>query len=193
MWNTVREGILKYIPLSEGEFERYYHLLEFKSFNKRENLLSIEEVCRCAFFIQKGCIRYYNLVDGEEHTSQFLFEGAWYSDYESFLFERPTLQTIQALENTEVAVLSKSALQKLYVEAPIFERFGRLMAENAFLGLRRRTENYTQLSADERYLKLLKQRPKVIERVPQHYIASYLGIKPPSLSRIRKRVAGQKS
>ena len=79
-------------------------------------------------------------------------------------------------------------MEKLYTEVPKFERFGRLMAEQAFIGLRKKTDNLTLLNAKERYLNLLKQRPKVIERIPQHYIASYLGIKPQSLSRIRKNL-----
>ena len=127
-------------------------------------------------------------MDGEEITGQFFFENGWYTDYESFLLQKPSKQNIDALEPTELILLSKSDLFNLYITIPKFEKFGRIMAENAFMGLRNRTELLTQQSAEERYLKLVKERPKVIERVPQHYIASYLGIKPPSLSRIRKRI-----
>jgi len=80
-------------------------------------------------------------------------------------------------------------LEKLYKEVPQFERFGRFLAEQAFIGLRKKTNNLTLLDAKQRYLNLLKERPKVIERIPQHYIASYLGIKPQSLSRIRKNLS----
>ncbi|MEM0995359.1 MAG: hypothetical protein AAGI49_20165 [Bacteroidota bacterium] len=104
------------------------------------------------------------------------------------MLKKPSDQYIQALEKTTVAVLSREATYELYDLIPKFERFGRLMAENAFIGLRRRTETLTHLSAEERYLNLVNNRPKVIQRVPQHYIASYLGIKPQSLSRIRKRI-----
>lgn len=185
--DLLRADIAKYIQLTGGEFDDYYRLLQFKSFKRREELHAVGKVCRYAFFLLSGCIRYYNIVDGEEHTGQFFFEGAWYSDYESFLFGQPSEQAIQALEPTQVAVLSKEALEKLYIGVPKFERFGRLMAERAFLGLRRRTEALTQLSAPERYGQLLRTRPKVIQRVPQKYIANYLGIRPQSLSRIRKK------
>ncbi len=183
--NFVRENIAQYVRLTDAEFDLYYSKLQFNRFKKRENLHSIGQVCRNAFLIVEGCIRYYNIVDGEEHTGQFFFEGAWYSDYESFLFNRPSEQTIQALEPTTVAMLSRSATEKLFVELPKFERFGRLMAENAFMGLRRRTESLTQQSASERYEELVNNRPKVVQRIPQRYIASYLGIRPQSLSRIR--------
>ncbi len=89
-------------------------------------------------------------------------------------------------------MLSSKDLQQLYIDIPKFERFGRLMAENAFLGIRRRNEMLENQTAEERYLNLMKDRPKVFERIPQHYIASYLGIKPPSLSRIRKRIFNKK-
>jgi CRP/FNR family transcriptional regulator, anaerobic regulatory protein len=77
------------------------------------------------------------------------------------------------------------------VEVPKFEKFGRIMAENAYLGIRNKNEMLVNQTAEERYLTLMKERPKVFERVPQHYIASYLGIQPPSLSRIRKRLVGK--
>ncbi|SMG07871.1 cAMP-binding domain of CRP or a regulatory subunit of cAMP-dependent protein kinases [Marivirga sericea] len=187
-YKIIKEDISKYISLSDDEFDYYFGLLKAKKFARSENLLQSGDVCKEAYFIQSGCIRYYNLVDGEEQTGQFFFEGSWYSDYDSFLFEKPTTQTIQALEETTVAVLSKAALQKLYKEVPKFERFGRLMAENAFMGLRKYTESLTHISAEERYKLLIKSRPKVMQRVPQQYIASYLGIRPQSLSRIRKNL-----
>ena len=183
----ISQNISRYINLSDDEFDRYYKKLVFKKFKKREHLHTIDQICKHAFFIVEGAIRYYNVIEGQEHTGQFFFENAWYSDYDSFLFERPSDQSIQALEKTTVALLSKAALLSLYEEVPKFERFGRIMAENAFMGLRKRTEALTQLSASERYLQLLEKRPQVIRRVPQRYIASYLGIRPQSLSRLRNR------
>ena len=178
----------KFISLSPEETEYFYDLLKVKTFEKGEDIHCIGKICNNAYFIFEGSVRYYNLVDGEEITGQFFFEGAWYSDYESFLLEVPSEQTIEAIENTRVAILSKRDLNKLFIELPKFERFGRLMAENAFVGLRKRTDTLTQLSATERYLQLCKNRPKVIKRIPQKYIASYLSIKPESLSRIRKNI-----
>ena len=176
------------IGLTNEEFDVFLGCLQFQKLKRKEVLIAEGDICRYAYFIKKGCLRYFHNVDGEEITGQFFFENGWYTDYESFLLQKPSKQNIDALEPTELILLPKSELLKLYITIPKFEKFGRIMAENAFLGLRNRTELLTQQSAEERYLRLMKERPKVIERVPQHYIASYLGIKPPSLSRIRKRI-----
>lgn len=186
--HLLKNALSPFASLTEEEFDFFYSLLMFKEFKRREMLLTAGHVCKNAFFTAKGLIRYYHVINGEEVTGQFFFEGSWYTDYESFLLNIPSSQNIQALEKSSVALLSNDSLQKLYIEVPKFERFGRLIAENAYLGLRKKTEIYTHLSAEERYLKLLQERPKVIQRVPQHYIASYLGVKPQSLSRIRKRI-----
>lgn len=185
----LKASIAQFIALTEEEFDYFYQELDFRELKRKELLLRIGNVCKEAYFVASGLIRYFHSIDGDEVTGQFFFEGSWYSDYESFLIGTPSDQNIQALEPSEIAILSKVQLQKLFLEIPKFERFGRLMAENAFIGLRKRTEAYAHLSAEERYLRLIDERPKVIQRVPQHYIASYLGIKPQSLSRIRKRLS----
>jgi len=149
-------------------------------------------VCSSVAFINKGCLRYYYLAEGEEHTLQFFFENAWYTDYESFLTEKPTAQFIQALEPTELLILSKHSLTELYNTIPKFERFGRIMAEQAYLGSRKKNVAYHTLTPEDQYLKLVHERPKVIQRVALKYIASYLGIQPESLSRIRKRLFDEK-
>ncbi|MEL6536561.1 MAG: Crp/Fnr family transcriptional regulator, partial [Bacteroidota bacterium] len=182
----VKENIAKYIDLTEEEFDYFYGLLEIRNYGKKEVVHAIGQVCQWAYLILEGSIRYFHLVDGEEKSGQFFFEGAWYSDYDSFLFGTPSLQTIQAVEKTQAARLSKESLHQLYQQVPKFEKFGRLMAENAFIGIRKRTESLTHLSATERYLDLMRNRPKVIQRIPQKYIASYLDIQPQSLSRIKK-------
>lgn len=181
-------SIAQFVQLEDEAFEHFYQLLDIRRLKRKEFLLREGEVCKEAYFVVQGLIRYFHVVDGEEITGQFFFEDAWYSDYESFLTGAPSEQYIQALEKTEVAALSKFNLNRLFQELPQFERFGRIMAEQAFIGLRRRMESYAHLNPEQRYLKLIKQRPKVVQRVPQHYIASYLGIKPQSLSRIRKRL-----
>ena len=186
--STIRSNIQKFIQLTDDEFEYFHDLLKIQNFQEGQNLLDYGSICDRAYLILTGCIRYFNVVDGEEITGQFFFENTWYSDYESYLFNAPSQQTIQAIESTRVAILTKDALDHLYSKIPKFERFGRLMAENAFLGLRKRTEALTHQSATERYLELLEKRPKVIQRVAQKHIASYLNVKPQSLSRIRKEI-----
>lgn len=188
MYQSLFPQLQHLIGLTNEEFDLFLGCLQSQKLKRKEVLIAEGDICRYAYFIKKGCLRYFHNMDGEEITGQFFFENGWYTDYESFLLQKPSKQNIDALEPTELILLSKSDLFNLYITIPKFEKFGRIMAENAFMGLRNRTELLTQQSAEERYLKLVKERPKVIERVPQHYIASYLGIKPPSLSRIRKRI-----
>ncbi len=188
MHEQIVNQLIKLIHLNSEEVRHFIDKIELKTFPKKHLLLREGEICKHAYFINQGCLRYFYNVNGQENTGQFFFENSWYADYESFLLNTPSKQNIETLEKSEVVFLSKSELQKLFVEIPKFEKFGRLMAENAFLGLRNRNEMLTNQTAEERYLNLMRERPKVFERVPQHYIASYLGIKPPSLSRIRKRL-----
>lgn len=189
MYEQIKTSVARFIKLEKVEFEYFQSLLQVKQVGKKELILRAGQVCRHIYFVNSGCIRYFYEVDGQEHTAQFFFENGWYTDYGSFLSGQPTDSSVAAIEKTELLALEKSNLEKLYHEIPKFERFGRLMAENAYLGIRHRTKSLTNLSAEARYLHLIKERPKIFERVPQHYIASYLGIKPPSLSRIRKRIS----
>jgi CRP/FNR family transcriptional regulator, anaerobic regulatory protein len=189
MLEQIKQSISQYITLNKEELDFFFSLLTVKVLNKKELLFRSGQNCRNIYFINKGCIRYYYLVDGEEKTAQFFFENGWYTDYESFLSGDPSENFVDAIEDTELLCLEKSNLEKLYSTIPKFERFGRIVAENAYLGIRYRTKTLTNLTAEERYLKLIKERPKIFDRVPQYYIASYLNIKPQSLSRIRKNIA----
>jgi CRP-like cAMP-binding protein len=188
MYDQILNRLSQFISLDKGEQDIFVSKLKVKECKKKELILQEGDICKYAYFINSGSFRYYYNVNGQENTAQFFFENGWYTDYDSFLTGKPTLQNIETLEKSEILLLSSKDLQQLYIDIPKFERFGRLMAENAFLGIRQRSEMLENLTADERYLKLIKERPKVFERIPQHYIASYLGIKPPSLSRIRKRI-----
>ncbi len=192
MYDQVLNRLSTFISLNKSEQEQFIDKLQIKHFNKKELILQEGQVCKYAYFINYGCLRYYYNIEGQENTAEFFFENGWYTDYASFLTGKPTNQNIETLEKTEVLLLSNTALEQLYTEIPKFERFGRLMAQNAVLGIRHRSEMLENLTAEERYIDLIKERPKVFQRIPQHYIASYLGIKPPSLSRIRKRISDQK-
>ncbi len=192
MYEQIKEVVSSLINLNEVELNYFISKLQVKHFNRKEIILQEGQICRYAYFINRGCIRYFHNLEGEEITAQFFFENGWYTDYGSYLSGTASTQNIQAIEKTEILLLSKTDLYNLYQTIPQFEKLGRLMAERAFLGLRQRTEMLTNQTPEERYLNLIKDRPKVFERVPQHYIASYLGIKAPSLSRIRKRIFDKK-
>lgn len=190
MKEQLATAIKRLVNCSDGQLEQFFLIAKPEVIHlKRKKLVLQEgEVCKHLYFVLSGTIRYFYMVDGEEVTGQFFFENGWYSDLGSFLSAEPTIQNIQALENTTLIQISKINLYELYDQVPVFERFGRLLAEYSFLGIRGRYEKLSLLTPEEHYLKLITERPKVIERVPLKYIASFLGIKAESLSRIRKRI-----
>jgi len=186
--DEVLKIISNYVEANEEEADALRNILKEKKLKRKEYLLREGQVCNYATFISKGCLRYYYLVNGEESTGQFFFENGWYADYESFLSGEPSSQNIQALEDCSLYLIYRRDLEALFSRHPVFEKFGRLMAERAVLGLKKKNEFLTLQSHEERYLQLINDRPKVIQRVSLKYIASYLGMKPESLSRIRKRL-----
>ena len=181
-------NIKSFVALSQNDEDAFIKILQVKKYSKKEFILQEGEICDKIFFINSGATRDYFNIDGEEKTVQFFFGDSWFTDYGSFLTNQPTIENLQALEPCEVVHFKKSDLYNLYVTNPVFERVGRVMAENAFMRLMSLTTMRTNQDPEERYLNLLKERPEVVERIPQHYIASYLGLQPQSLSRIRKRI-----
>lgn len=191
-FDLLKSNISRFITMSNAECEYVAQFFYPKTLNKKEHLLNIGEVCTEVAFISKGCLRYYYANDGTERTGQFFFENSWMTDYESWLTKQPSPIGIDAVEKTELMVISFKNLESLYDTMPKFERLGRLMAENTIIGIRKRNLSLLNDSPEERYLKLLKERPKVMARIPQHMIASFLGIEPESLSRIRKKISEKK-
>ena len=192
MHKQIRANLLQYVKLTDDEFAVITSKLTSRSLKKNEILLSAGQVCQNAFFINQGCLRYFYVIDGEEKTGQFFFENDWYTDFASFISGKPSEENIQALEKCSLLVLSRKDLLDLFDQIPRFERFGRLISEQAVLGIKARNAALINQSPEQRYLRLLKNRPKVVARLPQHYIASFLNIKPESLSRIRKRLADKR-
>lgn len=154
-------------------------------------ILRAGEVAEFLFFINSGLLRYYYIdaETGDERTGQFFDEGSVVTDAASFLTGAPATQTVEAVEATTIFALPKTALLRAYDEDHAIERFGRKMVEGGFLGAQRRTANLLNLSPDERYRHFVENRPAIARRVPQYLLASFLGITPESLSRIRRRLA----
>jgi CRP/FNR family transcriptional regulator, anaerobic regulatory protein len=192
MRKQIIESIKSFVPLNKLEEEAFANILEVKQFKKKEYLLQEGKVCNKISFLNSGCMRLFYNVDGIENTVQFFFADSWYTDYASFLTGEPSIENMQALETCEIVQFKKEDLYKLFNLYPIFDRVGRVMAENAYLSLSQLNKMLTNEEPEERYLNLFKNRPEIVERIPQHYIASYLGIKPESLSRIRKRILASK-
>ena len=182
--------IRSYISLSDEDEEIIRKLFHQKKFKKGEHLLEAGNVCRYIIFIESGLVRYYINSDGVEQTNYFNKEGEFVCNYQSFLPQTPSNVNIQALEDTTIYVISFNDMQQFYASVEHGERFGRLGIEQVFINVISQIMSLYTDPPDVRYRKFISNYPDIGQRIPQYYIASYVGIKPQSLSRIRKRIAG---
>jgi CRP-like cAMP-binding protein len=177
-----------FTDFNDRELKVIMPYFEFKKFKKRNILLDIGKVSDEVFYLIKGCIRLYCEKDGEELSTYFFTESMFAGSYDSFLSRKPSKVAIETLEDCEVLVLSHKSQEKLYKVFPKMNEFVRKAIEQRFILLHDLFISYLLNSPEERYLMLLKNRPELLQRIPQHQIASYLGVTPVSLSRIRNRV-----
>jgi len=189
---AIKSYVQRFVPLNDAEFSELSSRLVKKVIPKGALLLEANQPCNHVAFITKGHFRTFCMINDEEVTYNFFFEGNFFSDYASFVSREPSIENHQALVDCEVLLLSHTDTQTLFEKIPAWQKFGRLMAEFILVRIVQRNKAMLFLSPEDQYLNLMKERPKVIANIPQHYIASYLGIKPESLSRIRKRLAQNK-
>lgn len=189
MYDLILQNISKLIQLTQEEIDYFISVLQIKKLRKKQFLVQEGDVCRYETFINKGCLRAYHVDEkGQEHVAQLGVEGWWISDMYSFLTSTPARLNVDALEDSELLCIDKPSLEELYLQIPKFERFFRIILQNAFIAHQQRIIANISKSAEERYLEFTERYPQLEQRVPQHQIASYLGITPESLSRIRKQL-----
>lgn len=190
MFDRLREHILQRIPLSDDEFPSCTSSMIPKRIRKGSYLVQEGEHAKYLAFVTKGCLRAYTVgKKGEEHIVQFATEGWWISDLYSFLTGKEATYYIDALEDSDLLLLDSVEYEKLCTTVPKFERYFRILLQNNYIATHRRVVASLSMSAEERYLQLVEESPGIIQRVAQRHIASYLGITPEALSRIRNRIA----
>lgn len=189
IFSQLHQQVNKMLTLNQKEWDAFTGIFVFRSVPKKFNLVRVGDVSREAYFINKGAARLYFEKEGEEISANFMFENNFIASLESFLLQTPSRQAIDTLEGCDLLVLSKQRLDELIQTYPKFHIFSKAIAEMAFIMLQRRASSFILDSPEERYMNMLQQRPEILERVPQHMIASYLGVTPVSLSRIRKRIS----
>ena len=187
--DSLIEEIKSYISLSSKDEELIRNLFHKRIIQKNEHLLKAGQTCKHLFFIEQGLVRYYSFTNNEEQTNYFNKEGEWVCDYPSFIPKMPTTVYIQALEPTTVWAVSFDDLQIFYKKIKYGERYGRLSIEQVFINIIRQTISLYTDKPEVRYEKFISTYFDIAQRIPQYYIASYIGVKPQSLSRIRKKMS----
>ena len=175
-------------PLSEEESNAIRAHMIIKTFKKGDYLLKEGQLSVDTYFILEGCIREYILADGEEKTTNFFTEEQWVISLNNFGPKTPATHNLVCVEDTTVSVGNERQAQELFKLFPRFETISRVIVEADFAAQKKSLTSYLTDSPEQRYLKLLKSRPDLFQRIPQYQLASYIGVKPESLSRIRKRV-----
>jgi len=190
MFQIIKQSLQRIMPtMTEEEMISFISRLESRTIAKHEFFVREGQVANEMAVVFKGAFRMYFTYREREQTGHFMFEGQWLGDYESFLSRKPAVNNVEALEDSEVFCLSYDTMQAMYKMGAQYERFGRLIAEYVYLVAMNSYKSLLLKTAEERYLELLERQPHILERLPQHYIASYLGIQAPSLSRIRNKLA----
>ena len=186
MWDLLIRNLSKYVTLTPEEIKVIQSLFVPKKFRKRQYIQQEGDVIRLETFVIKGLTRTYEVDDkGQEHVIHFGPEDWWVGDLYSFLTQTPSTYNIDCLEDTETLQISRDDLELLYERVPKMERHFRILVQHAFVATTRRLSSSLSKSAAERYEEFIKRYPHIEQRVPNHQIASYLGITPQSLSRIR--------
>lgn len=194
MFELFAEKIREQIAITEEQFEFCKTLFIPKKLRKRQYLLQEGDVCRYTAFVEKGMLRTFTVDEkGNEPILQFSLEGWWIADLYSFLTEEPSIYNIEALENCELLLITKSSWDELLEKVSAFERYFRILIQNNLIATQKRLMSSLNETAEEKYKKLIENFPGCLQRVPQHMIASYLGITPETLSRIRGQLASVKS
>lgn len=189
MHDALLATIRHYIALAPAEEDLIRHWFVPETLAKGDFFLRPGEVSRKVGFVLQGVFHNFQSRDGQELTYYFGREQEFIGDYASFLPAWPATHGIQALEEARLLTISYDNLQRLYREVREGERFGRLMAEALFVDVLRQLTSLYEETPEQRYARFLATYPDLQQRIPQYYIASYVGVQPQSLSRIRGRAA----
>jgi len=182
------------INLTEEEKQLSRNFFIPKKLRKKQYLLQEGDVCKYVAFVERGLLRSYTVNDkGNEHITQFAFEGWWIADQFSFLTGEPSEYNIEAMEDCELLLLTKQAEEQMLEKIPKLERFFRILLQSNLIATQKRLASSLSQTAEERYNELIKDCPETLpHRIPQHMLASFLGITPETLSRIRKQMSLRK-
>jgi CRP-like cAMP-binding protein len=183
------EHFSNYSPLNDSEILEIESKLIERKVKRRQFILQEGDVCKHIFFVVNGCFKMYKVdTKGNEHNLQFSIENGWIADLGSFHSQKPSELYIEALEQSTILQITRPDLIQLYTNFPKFDRIFRVLIENAFINLQKRVLQNISSTAEERYLDFLKSYPNLFNRISNVQIASYIGVTPEFLSKIRKNI-----
>jgi CRP-like cAMP-binding protein len=193
-FEVIKNYIQRHISLTIDEQAYLFTLLRITKVKKKQCIVQPEFTCKYRSYVYKGAMRAY-LIDGNgnEHTIAFAIEDWWISDYNSYIFQQPATLFVEAVENTVLIQIDYNAEQLLKETIPKFEKFFRIITERSFAFLQKRMLGNLSMTAEERYEEFLKSHPKIVMRMPQYALASYLGMSTEYLSKLRNNKVSKKS
>ncbi len=192
LYNAFRNALEEGSPIDNEDWSYIRPLLKLRHYKKGEYIIREGEVEDYLSVVAVGCVRHF-IVKGEEEIShEFAFEDEFSNSYASFLSRTPSRLYIEAMEDVSLVSIHYDSLQKLYEESDRGERIGRLTTENYYIYREERELMLLTMNPEELYLDLISHYPVYVNRIPQKYLASYLHVKPESLSRIKRRIYGNK-
>jgi len=192
MYELFFKSLNEKIALTDEEEEIIKSYLTPKKLRKKQYLLQAGDVCKAIAFVEKGTLRAYSTDEkGNEHIIQFALEGWTIGDMYSFMTGEPALYHIDALEDSELVLISKTAQDEILNRVPKYETYTRMQLTGAYMAMQKRLTSMISLSVEERYKHFISVYPDIAQRVPQHMIASYMGLKPETLSRVRRKIASK--
>ncbi len=189
-FDLILRNVAKHISLDKTEMDFFVSLLQHKTLKRKDYLLKQGNICKTENFIIKGCLRTYTIDEnGFEHIVMFGIEEWWVGDLYSFLTQTQATYFIDALEDTEILQITKENLDKLYERVPKFEKFFRLLLQNAFIAQQNRINQNLSFNAEQRYLDFIKKYPQLEQRISQKQVSAFLGITPVFLSMLRRKLS----
>jgi CRP-like cAMP-binding protein len=193
MTKLLKKNIAAHISLSDTETEAFCNLFQHRTIDKKSFLLREGEVCKFEGFVTKGLFRVYHIDQkGFEQILYFAIENWWITDIDSFTNETPSQLFIEALEDSEVLVISKKDKEFAYSNLPKIEKLFRVMTQKTHVALQRRMIDNLSKTAESRYLEFADKNPQLMQRLSNIQVAAYLGITNVFLSNIRKKIALRK-